>query len=101
MLNTITKFTKGKETLDQLLCNQTPSLNKHGIGFSQNLDIPYENGFVRASTNEKYIFVVKLQKSNKWMPRDKRIWTPKANKIGPKMIGVPKSLLSSCAIGVA
>ena len=65
LLNTVTKFTKGKENLDKLLFRQKPFLNKHGIGFSQFQDISDENGFVRASTNEKYVFIIKRQKPNK------------------------------------
>ena len=34
LLDTVTKFTKGKENLDKLLSSQRPFLNKQGIGFS-------------------------------------------------------------------
>ena len=68
LLNTVTKFTKGKENLDLLLSSQKSSLYKHGLGFSPFKDIPYENGFIGATTKERYIFVVKRQNQSKWVP---------------------------------
>ena len=41
LIDTITKFKKGKENLDKLLLSQRPFLNKQGIGFSQFKDVPY------------------------------------------------------------
>ena len=58
LLNTVMKFTKRKQNLDLLLSSQRPSLYKRGLGFSPFQDKPYKNGFIRATTNEKYIFVV-------------------------------------------
>ena len=91
LLNTVTKFTKGKEILDKLLSSQRHSLNKHGLGFSKFDDVPYENGFVRATTNEKYVFIVK--KHPKWFERkqNKTIEFKKKTNV----MWVPKSLLAS------
>ena len=99
LLDTITKFIKGKENIDKLLSSQRPFLNKHGIGFSQFRDVPYENGFVLTSSNEKYIFIVKKQKQNGWVSKT-NVWAPKTNRSGPKMIWVLKSLFSSLDAGI-
>ena len=89
LLNTVTKFTKGKQNLDLLLSNQRKSLHKHGIGFSLFQNTPYENGFIRETTKEKYVFVISKQNSNKWVPRNKYGTTYQ------KKVWVPKTLLSS------
>ena len=59
LLNTVVKFTKGKQNLDMLLSNERASLNKQGVGFSHFQNTQYENGFIRETTQEKYIFVIK------------------------------------------
>ena len=88
LLNAVTKFTKGKQNLDLLLSNQRKTLYKHGIGFSPFQNTPYENGFIRETTKEKYVFVTRKQNS-KWVPRNKY------GIIHQKKIWVPKTLLSS------
>ena len=93
LLNTVVKFTKGKQNLDLLLSNQRASLHKHGIGFSPFQNTPYENGFIRETTNEKYIFVVKKQTPSKWVQRDN--YGKIIHKTRPTQIWVPKTLLSS------
>ena len=91
LFNTVVKFTKGKENLDLILSSQKPSLYKHGIGFSPFKDKPNKNGFIRASTNENYIFVIKKHNAPRRVQRDRfgRI------KTSPTKIWVPKTLLSS------
>ena len=89
LLNTVSKFTKGKQNLDLLLSTQRKSLHKHGIGFSPFQNTSYENGFIRETTNEKYIFVIKKQNSSKWVQRNKY------GKTYQKKIWIPKTLLSS------
>ena len=93
LLNTVVKFTMGKQNLDLLLSNQRASLHKHGIGFSPFQNTPYENRFIRETANEKYVFVVKKQNPSKRVQRDK--YGKIIHKTGPTKIQVPKTLLSS------
>ena len=73
--------------------NQRASLHKHGIGFFSFQNTPYENCFIRETTNEKYIFVVKKQNPSMRVQRDK--YGKTIHKTRPTKIWVPKTLLSS------
>ena len=70
---------------------------KHGLGFSNFQDVPYENGFIRATTKEKYIFVVKRQNQSKWVPKDKN--GKIIHKTRPTMMWVPKTILAPHDVG--
>ena len=52
LLNTVTKFTRGKQYLDLLLSNQRHFLHKQGIGYSPFQNKSYENRIIRETTKE-------------------------------------------------
>ena len=64
---------------------------KQGIGYSSFKDKSYKNGFIRETTHEKYIFVVKKPNPSKWIQRDRF----GNSRIRPTKIWIPKTLLSS------
>ena len=64
---------------------------KQGIGYSSFKEKPYKNGFIRETTHEKYIFVIKKPNPSKQVERNRF----GNSRFRPTKIWIPKALLSS------